>query len=427
MAGHSNYTPSNGLTRWLDTRLPLLRFAHDTMISFPTPRNLNVWYAFGAILTFCLGVQILTGIVLAMHYIPSDKMAFDSVENIMRDVNYGWLLRYLHANGASMFFLAVYVHMFRGLYYGSYKAPREVLWILGVIIYLLMMATAFFGYVLPWGQMSFWGATVITNLFSSIDQVVPHAGTAITTWLWGGYAVGGPTLNRFFSLHYLLPFVIAGVVGLHIWALHVPGNNNPLGIDVKGPQDTVPFHPYYTVKDAFFISLFAILFAYLVFFKPNFVANPDNYFVANPLQTPPHIVPEWYLLPFYAMLRAVPQKLLGVIVLFGAILTLALIPWLDTSRVRSLRFRPMLRPFFWVLVAVCILLGYLGSKEPQAVWHIGGAQIPLLWVARVATLYYYGFFWLILPIVGLIEHPLPLPESISKAVLGDRATAAPAE
>ncbi|MGC8537101.1 MAG: cytochrome b, partial [Rhizomicrobium sp.] len=274
MAGHSDYTPSNGFTRWLDTRLPIMRFAHDTMITFPTPRNLNFWYAFGAILTFCLMMQIITGIVLAMHYIPSDTMAFDSVEKIMRDVNYGWLMRYLHANGASMFFLAVYVHIFRGLYYGSYKAPREVLWILGVIIYLLMMATAFLGYVLPWGQMSFWGATVITNLFSSIDQIVPHAGTAITTWLWGGYAVGGPTLNRFFSLHYLLPFVILGVVGLHIWALHVPGNNNPLGIDVKGPQDTVPFHPYYTVKDAFYISLFALLFAYLVFFKPNFVANP---------------------------------------------------------------------------------------------------------------------------------------------------------
>ena len=427
MAGHSDYTPSNGFTRWLDTRLPILRFAHDTMITFPTPRNLNFWYAFGAILTFCLMMQIITGIVLAMHYVPSDTMAFDSVEKIMRDVNYGWLMRYLHANGASMFFLAVYVHIFRGLYYGSYKAPREVLWILGVIIYLLMMATAFLGYVLPWGQMSFWGATVITNLFSSIDQIVPHAGTAITTWLWGGYAVGGPTLNRFFSLHYLLPFVILGVVGLHVWALHVPGNNNPLGIDVKGPQDTVPFHPYYTVKDAFYISLFALLFAYLVFFKPNFVANPDNYFPANPLQTPPHIVPEWYLLPFYAMLRAVPQKLMGVIVLFGAIVTLALIPWLDTSRVRSLRFRPMLRPFFWVLVANCVLLGYLGSKEPQAVWIIGGAHIELLWVARVATLYYYGFFWLILPIVGLIEHPLPLPESISKTVLGGDAGVAAAE
>ncbi len=424
MAGHSTYEPQTGFTRWLDSRLPILRFANDTMTTFPTPRNLNMWWTFGGILTLCLAVQIVTGVVLAMHYVANADLAFDSVENIMRNVNYGWLLRYMHANGASMFFLAVYIHMFRGLYYGSYKAPREVLWILGVIIYLLMMATAFFGYVLPWGQMSFWGATVITNLFSSIDQIVPHAGTAITTWLWGGFAVGDPTLNRFFSLHYLLPFVIAGVVGLHIWALHVPGNNNPLGIDVKGPQDTVPFHPYYTVKDAFYMSLFVMLFAVLVFFAPNFVGNPDNYLHANPLVTPAHIVPEWYLLPFYAMLRAVPQKLLGVVVLFGAIVTLALIPWLDTSKVRSLRFRPMLKPFFWFLVVDCIILGYLGSKEPQAVLHLGSSiEISYLWIARVATLYYYAFFWLALPIIGIVETPKPLPDSIAKAVLGRDAQA----
>ncbi len=424
MAGHSTYEPQTGFTRWLDSRLPILRFANDTMTTFPTPRNLNMWWTFGGILTLCLAVQIVTGVVLAMHYVANADLAFDSVENIMRNVNYGWLLRYMHANGASMFFLAVYIHMFRGLYYGSYKAPREVLWILGVIIYLLMMATAFFGYVLPWGQMSFWGATVITNLFSSIDQIVPHAGTAITTWLWGGFAVGDPTLNRFFSLHYLLPFVIAGVVGLHIWALHVPGNNNPLGIDVKGPQDTVPFHPYYTVKDAFYMSLFVMLFAVLVFFAPNFVGNPDNYLHANPLVTPAHIVPEWYLLPFYAMLRAVPQKLLGVVVLFGAIVTLALIPWLDTSKVRSLRFRPMLKPFFWFLVVDCIILGYLGSKEPQAVLHLGSSiEVSYLWIARVATLYYYGFFWLALPIIGIVETPKPLPDSIAKAVLGRDAQA----
>ncbi|HET7333941.1 MAG TPA: cytochrome b N-terminal domain-containing protein, partial [Rhizomicrobium sp.] len=300
MSGPSTYTPQTGFARWLDTRLPIMRFVHDTATTFPTPRNLNVWYTFGGILMFCLAVQILSGIVLAMHYVPNADLAFTSVDNIMRDVNYGWMLRYMHANGASMFFLAVYIHMFRGLYYGSYKAPREVLWILGVIIYLLMMATAFFGYVLPWGQMSFWGATVITNLFTSLDQIIPGVGTGIAHWLWGGFAVGDPTLNRFFSLHYLLPFVIAGVVGLHIWALHVPGNNNPLGIDVKGPQDTVSFHPYYTVKDAFYLSLFVIVFAVLVFYAPDFVGNPDNYTPANPLVTPPHIVPEWYLLPFYA-------------------------------------------------------------------------------------------------------------------------------
>ncbi|HEY1837964.1 MAG TPA: cytochrome b N-terminal domain-containing protein, partial [Rhizomicrobium sp.] len=312
MSGPSTYVPKSGFARWMDSRLPLMRFAHDTMITYPTPRNLNFWYTFGGILTFCLAVQIVTGIVLAMHYVPNAGMAFDSVENnIMRDVNYGWLIRYIHATGASMFFLAVYMHMFRGLYYGSYKAPREVLWILGVIIYILMVATAFFGYVLPWGQMSFWGATVITNFFSAI----PHIGTAITTWLWGDFAVGDATLNRFFSLHYLFPFIIAGVVGLHIWALHVPGNNNPLGIDVKGPQDTVPFHPYYTVKDAFYLCLFVILFAFFVFYWPDFFSNPDNATPANPLVTPPDIVPEWYLLPFYAMLRSVPQKLIGVLVL----------------------------------------------------------------------------------------------------------------
>jgi ubiquinol-cytochrome c reductase cytochrome b subunit len=427
MAGQSSYVPQNNFTRWLDSRLPILRFANDTVSTYPTPRNLNIWYTFGGILTFCLGVQIVTGIVLAMHYVPNAGMAFDSVENIMRDVNYGWLLRYVHANGASMFFLAVYVHMFRGLYYGSYKAPREVLWLLGVIIYLLMMATAFFGYVLPWGQMSFWGATVITNLFSSLDQIIPGFGTAITTWLWGGFAVGDPTLNRFFSLHYLLPFIIAGVVGLHIWALHVPGNNNPLGIDVKGPQDTVPFHPYYTAKDAFYLSLFVILFALLVFYAPDFVGNPDNYVEANPLVTPPDIVPEWYLLPFYAMLRSIPQKLIGVLVMFGALASLAFAPWLDTSKVRSCRFRPILKQFFWVFVADCILLGYVGSQGADAAWNLGGISVPLVWLARLGTLYYYTFFWVILPVVGLIETPKKLPDSIAKSVLGKGAAPAPAE
>jgi len=415
MSGQSTYVPQNGFMRWLDSRLPLVRFAHDTMITFPTPRNLNFWYAFGAILTFFLGLQIVTGIVLAMHYVPNANMAFDSVENnIMRDVNYGWLLRYMHANGASMFFLAVYVHMFRGLYYGSYKAPREILWILGVIIYVLMIATAFMGYVLPWGQMSFWAATVITNLFSSLDQIVPHLGSTIATWLWGDFAVGDATLNRFFSLHYLLPFVIAAVVGLHIWALHVPGNNNPLGIDVKGPQDSLPFHPYYTAKDAFYVGLFAIVFAGLVFFAPDLVGNPDNYIPANPLVTPADIVPEWYLLPFYAMLRSIPQKLIGVIVLAGAMFTLAFIPWLDTSRVRSCRFRPLMKQFFWLFVIDCIVLGYCGAQSVDAV-RFG---IPLVMVARVGTAYYYAFFWVLMPVLGLLETPKPLPDSISKPVLG---------
>ncbi len=413
MAGASTYNPKSGFTRWLDKRLPILRFANDTMTTFPTPRNLNIWYTFGGILTFMLVVQIVTGIVLAMHYTPDSNMAFDSVEHIMRDVNYGWLLRYLHSNGASFFFIAVYIHIFRGIYYGSYKAPREVLWILGVIIYMLMMATAFLGYTLPWGQMSFWAATVITNLFSAI----PWIGDTIVTWLWGGFAVDNATLQRFFSLHYLLPFVIAGVVVLHIWALHVPGNNNPLGIDVKGPQDTVPFHPYYTVKDAFYLSLFVILFLAFVFYAPDFMGRADNYTPANPLVTPPHIVPDWYFLPFYAILRSIPDKLIGVIALFGAIITLFFLPWLDTSKVRSLRFRPMMKQFFWILAVDCVLLGYIGSQRPDAVWHLSGFDLPLVWLARLGTLYYYAHFWVITPIVGLIETPKPLPDSIAKAVL----------
>jgi len=421
MAGQSTYVPTTGITRWLDQRLPILRLAHDTMTTFPTPRNLNIWYTFGGILTFCLGVQIVTGIVLAMHYVPNADLAFNSVENIMRDVNYGWLIRYIHSNGASMFFLAVYIHMFRGLYYGSYKAPREIIWIFGVLIYLLMMATAFFGYVLPWGQMSFWGATVITSLFSALDQLIPHLGSAITTWLWGDFAVGDATLNRFFSLHYLLPFVIAGVVGLHIWALHVPGNNNPLGIDVKGPQDTVPFHPYYTVKDAFYLSLFVILFAGFVFYAPNFFGNPDNYTPANPLVTPPDIVPEWYLLPFYAMLRSVPQKLIGVLVMAGALASLVFIPWLDSSKVRSCRFRPLMKQFFWLFALDCVLLGYVGSQGADAALALGSMSLPLVWLARAGTLYYYAFFWVVLPVIGKIEKPKPLPESIAQSVLGTKA------
>ena len=411
MSGPSTYKPNSGIEKWLDQRLPLPRLMHDTMRTFPTPKNLNWWYVFGGILTFCLVVQIVTGIVLAMHYKADSGLAFSSVEKIMREVNYGWLIRYIHANGASMFFLAVYIHMFRGLYYGSYKAPRELIWIIGVLIYLLMTATAFFGYVLPWGQMSFWGATVITNFFSAI----PLVGTHISTWLWGDFAVGDATLNRFFSLHYLLPFVIAAVVGLHIWALHVPGNNNPLGIDVKSPQDTVPFHPYYTVKDAFGLVVFVIVFAAFVFYAPEFFGNPDNAIEANPLVTPADIVPEWYLLPFYAILRSIPNKLLGVIALGAAILILAFIPWLDTSRVRSCRFRPTMKWLFWFFVVDCLVLGYCGSQQPDAV-RFG---IPLLWLARLGSTYYFGFFIILMPIVGLFETPKPLPASISQPVLGE--------
>ncbi|MBP6878721.1 MAG: cytochrome b/b6 [Phenylobacterium sp.] len=427
MSGHSNYEPKTGIERWLDTRLPVVRLAYDSMIDFPTPKNLNYWWTFGGILAVCLGIQLVTGIVLAMHYVPHVDHAFASVERIMRDVNYGWLIRYMHANGASMFFIAVYIHMFRGLYYGSYKAPREVLWILGCVIYLLMMATAFMGYVLPWGQMSFHGAVVITNLFGAL----PVVGEAITTWLWGGFAVDNPTLNRFFSLHFLLPFMIAGVVGLHIWALHVPGNNNPTGVNVKSKEDTVPFHPYYTVKDGFAIVVFLILFATFVFYNPNALGHADNYIPGNPLVTPAHIVPEWYFLPFYAILRAVPDKLGGVILMFGAIAVLFVLPWLDTSKVRSMRYRPTAKLYFFIFLLACLVLGYCGGQLPDnhvipglSTFKLGDADLnSMVWLSRVATLYYFAYFLVVLPILGLTETPLPLPESISEPVLSHPANA----
>src|SRR5215831_10065189 len=293
MANHeSTYRPTSSIGKWMDARLPLARLMHAQFVDFPTPRNINYLWTTGGLLTFFLGLQIATGVVLAMHYAPTAADAFNTVEHIRRDVNYGWLMRNLHAVGASMFFLAVYIHIARGLYYGSYKAPREVIWILGVLILLLMIATAFMGYSLVWGQMSFWAVTVITNLFSSLDAIIPGLGTRLVQWIWGGFAVGGPTLTRLYSLHYLLPFVIAGIVVLHIWALHIPGNNNPTGIDVKSTRDTVPFHPYYTIKDGFALVLFALFFAALVFYAPNLLGHPDNYVPANPLQTPQHIVPE---------------------------------------------------------------------------------------------------------------------------------------
>ena len=315
---------TNPVARWIDHRLPVFTFLHHEMHEYPTPKNLNYWWNFGSLAGITLVIMIVTGIILSMHYTAHVDHAFQSVERIMRDVNYGWLIRYIHANGASFFFIVVYIHIFRGLYYGSYKAPRELLWMLGVVILLLMMATAFMGYVLPWGQMSFWGATVITNLFSAI----PLVGESIVTLLWGGFSVDNPTLNRFFSLHYLLPFVIVGVVVLHIVALHRFGSNNPLGIDVRGDQDTVSFHPYYTVKDMFGLSVFLTIMAAVVFFLPNSMGHPDNYIPANPMVTPAHIVPEWYFLPFYAILRAVPDKLLGVLAMFAAIAVLFVLPWL---------------------------------------------------------------------------------------------------
>lgn len=400
------YVPQSKPMQWLESRLPIVGLMYGAGVSFPSPRNLNYWWTFGGILSFMLVFQLITGIVLAMHYAPTSLLAFASVEHIMRDVNYGWLLRYAHANGASMFFIAVYIHMFRGLYYGSYKAPREILWILGVIIYLLMMAAGFMGYVLPWGQMSFWGVTVITNLFGAI----PFVGGDVVTWLWGGFSVDNAALNRFFSLHYLIPFVIVGAVVLHIWALHIPGNNNPLGISIKGKQDTLPFHPYYTMKDAYGMALFITFFAVFVFFAPNVLGHPDNYIEANPLVTPPHIVPEWYYLPFYAILRSIPDKLGGVIAMFGAIAILAFLPWLDTSKVRSCMFRPQMKAYFWIFVIDCIVLGYVGSQP---------AEGSMLIIGRLGTAYYFGFFLILMPLIGLLETPKPIPESISEAVLGD--------
>jgi ubiquinol-cytochrome c reductase cytochrome b/c1 subunit len=415
MSGQSTYVPKSAFGKWMHERLPIYALLKETALDFPTPKNLNYFWAFGGILMLMLMVQIISGIILVMHYTPHVDMAFESKEHIIRNVNYGWLIQKMHEVGASMFFIAVYIHMFRGMYYGSYKAPREVLWMIGVVIYLIMMATAFMGYVLPWGQMSFWGAKVITNLFSAI----PVVGESITTLLWGGYSVDNPTLNRFFSLHYLLPFVLTGVVLLHIWALHVPGNNNPTGVSVKSGQDTVPFHPYYTSKDAFAIGIFMMVFAFFIFFRPDYLGHAINYEPANPLVTPAHIVPEWYYLPFYAILRAVPSKLGGVVLMFGSILVLFVLPWLDTSRVRSGNYRPMFKWFFWIFAIVCVALGYLGSKPADGIY--------VFW-SRVLTAYYFAHFFLILPALGLFENAKPMPSSISDDVLAKNSPKlAPAE
>jgi len=399
-----NYVPSSKFGKWFNDRLPLLSLSAH-LREYPTPKNLNYWWTFGAILTFCLVAQIATGIVLAMHYVAHADLAFNSIEHIMRDINYGWLLRYLHSNGSSMFFLAVYIHIFRSLFYGSHKSPREIIWVLGMLIYILMMATAFMGYVLPWGQMSFWAATVITNLFTAI----PLIGESITTWFWGGYAVDNPTLNRFFSLHYLFPFLILGLVILHIWALHVPGNNNPTGIEIQKPsKDTVPFHPYITMKDIFALLIFLIIFCGFVFFSPNILGHPDNYIPANPMVTPSHIVPEWYLLPFYAILRSVPDKLGGVILLFASLFILVGLPWLDRSKVKSAIFRPIYKWFFWLLVLDVLVLGYMGAAPAEGTY---------LLIARVATAYYFLHFLVILPVLSSVEKTDPLPLSISDPVL----------
>jgi len=421
---HDHYEPKTGFEKWLHERLPIVSLAYDTLM-IPTPKNLNWWWIWGIVLAFCLVLQIITGIVLAMHYTPHVDLAFASVEHIMRDVNGGWALRYAHMNGASLFFLAVYIHIFRGLYYGSYKAPREITWIIGMLIYLAMMATGFLGYVLPWGQMSFWGATVITGLFGAI----PFIGEPIQTWLLGGPAVDNATLNRFFSLHYLLPFVIVGLVAVHMWAFHTTGNNNPTGVEVRRgskdevKKDTLPFWPYFVIKDLFALVVVLAAFVAVIWTMPNYFGHPDNYTIANPLVTPAHIVPEWYYLPFYAILRAftsdvwavqfaswitggiIDAKFFGVLAMFGSILIMALAPWLDTSKTRSGSYRPQFKFWFWLLVIDFMVLMWAGAMP---------AEPPYSTISLIGATYWFAYFLVILPVLGLIEKPKSPPATIEE-------------
>ncbi|MEJ6391187.1 cytochrome b [Gymnodinialimonas ulvae] len=419
---HDHYEPNSRGEKWLHSRLPIVGLMYDTLM-IPTPKNLNWMWIFGIVLVFCLVMQIITGVLLVMHYTPHVDMAFASVEHIMRNVNGGWAIRYIHQNGASLFFIAVYLHIFRGLYYGSYKAPREVTWIIGMLIYVLMMGTAFMGYVLPWGQMSFWGATVITGLFGAI----PFIGESIQTWLLGGPAVDNATLNRFLSLHYLLPFLILGLVIVHIWAFHTTGNNNPTGVEVRrtskkeAEADTLPFWPYFVIKDLFALAVILVIFFAIVGFMPNYLGHPDNYIEANPLATPAHIVPEWYFLPFYAILRAfdnevwvviaanfltggiVDAAFFGVVAMFGAIVVMALAPWLDTSSVRSGRYRPMFKWWFWIFVVNFIVLTWVGARPAEGIYP---------YISLIGAAYWFAYFLVILPLLGVIEKPLPQPDTI---------------
>ncbi len=421
---HDHYEPKSNAEKWLHSRIGIVGLIYDTLM-IPTPKNLNWMWIWGIVLAFTLGLQIITGIVLVMHYTPHVDMAFASIEHIMRDVRGGDMIRYFHMNGASLFFVAVYAHMFRGLYYGSYKAPREVTWIIGMLMYLIMMGTAFMGYVLPWGQMSFHGTAVITGLFGAI----PFIGDAIQTWLLGASAVGQPALNRFFSLHYLLPFILAGLTIVHIWAFHSTGNNNPTGVEVRrgskeeAEKDTLPFWPYFVIKDLFALAVILTIFVAIVGFMPNYLGHPDNYIEANALATPAHIVPEWYFLPFYAILRAftadvwavqfvqfitfgiVDAKFFGVLAMFGAIAVMALAPWLDTSKVRSGRYRPMFKWWFALLVVDFIVLMWVGAQS---------TEFPFDWISLIASTYWFAYFLIILPLLGLIEKPLPQPSTIEE-------------
>ena len=392
-----NYFNSTG--NWSEYLIKSVRWNKNYLVSivdkhiihYPTPINLNYAWSFGSLAGISLIVQILSGIFLAMHYTPHIDLAFSSVEHIMRDVNNGWFIRYVHANGASMFFIVVYCHIFRGLYYGSYIQPRQLLWCSGVIIFILMMATAFMGYVLPWGQMSFWGATVITSLLTAI----PVVGKAIVEWFWGGFTVDNATLNRFYSLHFLLPFIIAGLSVIHLALLHKDGSNNPLGID--SAVDKVPFYPYFVLKDVFALSVYFFVFGVLVYYFPNLLGHPDNYIPADPLHTPAHIVPEWYFLPFYAILRSIPNKLGGVVAMFGSLLILLLIPFTNTSEIRSTSFRPIFKFFYWILVADFLILGWVGQKPVTDEYILTG---------QIATVYYFLFFLFLIPAIGFVEKVL---------------------
>ena len=372
--------------RW--NKKSILSLISNHIIDYPTPINLNYFYGFGSLAGIMLLIQILTGIFLAMHYAPHIDFAFNSIEHIMRDVNYGYLIRYIHANGASFFFLVVYIHIFRGLYYGSYITPREKVWCSGVLIFILMMATAFMGYVLPWGQMSFWGATVITNLFSAI----PLIGKSIVDWLWGGFAVDNPTLTRFFSLHFTMPFIIVGFVLIHIILLHEIGSNNPLGLNLK--IENIPFYPFFYTKDLFGLVVLLFFFFFFIYYYPNMLGHPDNYIEANAMKTPLHIVPEWYFLPFYAILRSIPNKIGGVIAMFSSLLILLLIPFINSSEIRSSAFRPIFKICYWLLIISFILLGWIGQMP---------VEYPFTEIGIIAMIYYFFFFLIIIPFLGYLE------------------------
>lgn len=399
MDNHEVKSPYSGVTGWIDARLPLIRLMDREYLKFRVPKNLNYFWSFGGIQMLLLGVLIISGISLGMHYKPSAENAFDSVQNIMRDVNFGWLIRYIHINAVHFFFIAVYLHIFRGLYFGSYKHPRELLWILGVVIYFMMMATAFLGYTLPYGQMSYWGATVITNLFSAI----PYIGDDLVVWILGGYNVGDATINRFYVLHWVLAFGIAAVVLLHITALHITGSNNPAGIEPKKESETLTFNPFMTIKDLHGAMVFFALFAFLMFFAPDYLGHADNYIEADPLVTPAHIVPEWYFLPFYAILRAIPDKLFGVIAMVASIGVLAFLPWLDRSRVRSCVFRPIWKWLTLLLVVDFFVLMYVGAMPAEGVY---------VTIAQIATVYWFVYFLVLAPLVGMYEKPSRMPRDI---------------